>query len=117
MIIIIPIGGIGKRFSDEQYSNPKPLIRVNGKYIISWLIESLQLSIEDKLVITYTNNLKIYNFEDELKHLYPGLNIYFCVLETITKGAVHTLLYTINKLQDQFDISNRIVSLDCDTFY
>ena len=34
MIIIIPLGGVGKRFSDLGYTDPKPLIKVQGKEII-----------------------------------------------------------------------------------
>ena len=31
MIILVPLGGIGKRFSDLGYTDPKPLIKVKGK--------------------------------------------------------------------------------------
>jgi NDP-sugar pyrophosphorylase family protein len=31
MNIIIPLGGIGKRFAEEGYTRPKPLINVLGK--------------------------------------------------------------------------------------
>ena len=31
MIVVIPLGGIGKRFSDVGYDLPKPLIKVQGK--------------------------------------------------------------------------------------
>jgi len=35
MIVIIPIGGIGQRFKENGYKNPKALINVYGKSIIS----------------------------------------------------------------------------------
>ena len=34
MKIIIPMSGIGKRFLDTNYKEPKPLIKVDGKPII-----------------------------------------------------------------------------------
>ena len=34
MKIVIPMSGIGKRFQDANYKDPKPLIRVEGKPII-----------------------------------------------------------------------------------
>ena len=36
MIIIIPLGGVGKRFSDLGYTDPKPLIKVQGKETVSY---------------------------------------------------------------------------------
>ena len=39
MIVVIPLGGIGKRFSDMGYTDPKPLIKVLGKEIIFYLIK------------------------------------------------------------------------------
>ena len=39
MQIIIPMSGIGKRFIDVGYSDPKPLIQVDGKPMIHHVIE------------------------------------------------------------------------------
>ena len=41
MNIIIPLGGLGKRFADEGFKNPKPLIKIDEKPMILWAIESL----------------------------------------------------------------------------
>ena len=43
MNILIPLGGIGKRFSDEGYSFPKPLIKIFDKTMIEHVIDSLHL--------------------------------------------------------------------------
>ena len=45
MVIIIPLGGIGKRFSELGYSDPKPLIKALGKEIIFWLIDCLKIKL------------------------------------------------------------------------
>ena len=34
MIVIIPLGGVGQRFTDVGYDLPKPLIKAQGKEII-----------------------------------------------------------------------------------
>ena len=49
MIVIIPLGGIGKRFRDFGYLDPKPLIKVHGKELILWLVDSLSLKKKDKI--------------------------------------------------------------------
>ena len=43
MNIVIPLGGVGERFKEEDFYNPKPLIKVKGKEIIRWVIESLKI--------------------------------------------------------------------------
>ena len=53
MIIVIPLGGVGKRFSDLGYKDPKPLIKVLGKEIIFWVVDNLKLKKKDKLYIVY----------------------------------------------------------------
>ena len=45
MIIIIPLGGIGKRFSELGYKDPKPLIKVLGKEIIFWVLDNLKINV------------------------------------------------------------------------
>ena len=58
MIIVIPLGGIGKRFSEMGYTDPKPLIKVLGKEIIFYLIENLKIKKKDKIYIVYNKNLE-----------------------------------------------------------
>ena len=61
MNIIIPLGGIGKRFSDNGYTKPKPLIKVLGKEIIFWLLDSLKIKDSDNVYIPYNEYLDVSN--------------------------------------------------------
>ena len=72
MIIIIPLGGVGKRFSDLGYTDPKPLIKVQGKEIIFWVLDNLKLK-KDKLYIVYNNQLEKFSFEEHFAK-YPNIN-------------------------------------------
>ena len=49
--VVIPLGGIGKRFDDFGYTRPKPLIRALGESIIFKVIKSLK--IEKKIGLYY----------------------------------------------------------------
>ena len=40
MNIVIPMVGLGKRFSDAGFTLPKPLIQVIGKAIVQHSVES-----------------------------------------------------------------------------
>jgi len=53
MNILIPIGGKGERFSNCGYKEPKPLIPIFGKPMISYVIDNLFYKPEDKIFIIY----------------------------------------------------------------
>ena len=59
MNIIIPLGGKGQRFKDQDYKLPKILIPVLGKEIIFWVIESLKITKNDTITIIYNNELAL----------------------------------------------------------
>ena len=71
MNVIIPIGGIGQRFKDENYLMPKPLINVLGKSMIYRVINNLNIDNNDTIYIIYNNHLKEFNFE------------YLCIFEKV----------------------------------
>jgi NDP-sugar pyrophosphorylase family protein len=77
MNIIIPIGGIGKRFKDEGFDLPKPLIPVLGKPMIYRVIENLDLKEEDKIHIIYNPELNIFRFESFLRKEFPKIDFNF----------------------------------------
>lgn len=121
MIIIIPIGGIGTRFKNNGYKNPKALINIFGKSIISYLLDNLVLTNEiDFIYIPYNKEYLHYNFESTLKKKYPDINLKFYVLEKNTKGAAETLNLSIkylNIITSNKYLETPILSLDCDNFY
>lgn len=110
MNIVIPLGGVGSRFTNAGYLKPKPLIKVLGKEILFWLIDSLNLNEEDNLYIPYNEYLDNHNFEEIVKSKYPNIN-----LKSIppTNGAATTIKVAI----ETFNITGKIVLLDGDTWY
>ena len=114
MNIIIPLGGLGERFKKEGYNDPKPLIKMLGKEMILYVIENLNLNIEDKIHIIYNPDLDKKGFSDVLKR--TGKNINFIRLNKQTEGAVETILIGLNTL-DNSDLNKKIMLIDCDTFY
>lgn len=119
MLVIIPLGGLGTRFSNEGYSLPKPLINVMGKPIIEWLLDSLSLNTKDnvKVLIPYNNSLFSYNFEATIKKKYPELDILFLCLKENTGGAAETLLKILENYEMKNDEDDCVISLDGDNFY
>ena len=113
MIIIIPLGGVGKRFSDLGYTDPKPLIKVQGKEIIFWVLDNLKLKKKDKLYIVYNNQLEKFSFEEHFAK-YPNIN--FLKLEYNTHGPVETIYELTSILEKNYENEGLLI-LDGDTFY
>lgn len=110
MNIIIPLGGIGKRFSDNGYTKPKPLIKVLGKEIIFWLLDSLKLKDSDNVYIPYNEYLDAFQFDEVVNSLYPNIKL---TSLPPTNGPSETIKLCIN----HFNIKGKIVLLDGDTWY
>lgn len=52
--ILIPMAGLGSRFSKNGFKNIKPLIPLNGKTFIEWSIESVDFkTIETNLIFPF----------------------------------------------------------------
>lgn len=110
MNIIIPLGGIGNRFQKCGYKKPKPMIRVLGKEIIFWLLDSLDFKEEDNIYIPYNKQLDNYGFFRLIQIKYPNIKM---VPMPPTEGASETVKICINS----FGIKEKIVVLDGDTWY
>jgi capsule biosynthesis phosphatase len=117
MLLIIPLGGLGERFSKLGYLKPKPLINVFGKPIIFWLLDNLDLSQVSKVVIPYHHNLMKYYFEDVLRKTYSKVEFIFIPLLKDTLGASDTILHALNYLEELKLEDESIISLDGDNFY
>ena len=113
MNIIIPLGGKGERFKINGFTSPKPLIKIFDKEMIFYVLDNLNLSINDKVFIIYYNVNPEF-FENTINTKYP--NIIFIKLKEQTRGAAETIY---KGLQQIIHITNhkKVVLLDCDTFY
>lgn len=111
MNIIIPLGGLGKRFSEFGYRLPKPLIRLFFKPIIFWLLDNLSVYKNDNVYLICNKFLKKYRFEDEVKKKYPNYNIIY--LDTDTRGAAETIYIGTQNIKND----GNTILLDGDTFY
>ncbi len=111
MNIIIPLGGLGKRFSEFGYRLPKPLIRLFFKPIIFWLLDNLSITNNDNVYLICNKSLKKYRFEDEIKKKYPNYNIIY--LDADTRGAAETIYLGTKDIEHDAET----ILLDGDTFY
>lgn len=102
MRIIIPMSGIGKRFIDAGYKEPKPLIMVEDKPIIQHVIE-LFPGEQTFHFICNDRHLKTTNMIEVLNGKAPVVNIYSVSVEN-RKGPVDAVLQIAEDLPDNEEI-------------
>jgi len=116
MNIIIPICGLGKRFVDAGYDQPKPLINIFNKKMIVHILDKLQLNTDDKLFIIFHSSLEEFNFSHIIKELYPRYHL--IPISHRTNGAAETVLFGIEYiLYNNLSTLKNTLIIDCDTMY
>lgn len=118
MNIIIPLGGIGQRFSTEGYSQPKSLIKVFGRPLIFWVLDHLKVDPEkDQIVIIYHPMLDKYNFTEIISQEFSTrAKIKLFKLSGPTQGASETIMKGLEGLSEE-ELSRQTMCIDGDTFY
>ena len=114
-IILIPIGGLGTRFKDNDYYSPKTLINIFGEPIIFHLINNLNTDNKTLLYIIYNHEYEKYRFQDMLKKNYAEIHFKFYHLLYNTEGAAETINVALKNLNLTYDLP--ILCLDSDNFY
>ena len=101
MHIIIPMSGIGKRFIDADYKEPKPLIVVDGKPIIEHVCNLFPG--EDKFTfICNSTHLAKTNMKDILLKIKPNANI--VEIPNHKKGPVYAVSFAFDKIEDDEEV-------------
>lgn len=93
MNIVIPMAGEGQRFKEAGINTPKPLIRVKGKTLLQWSVDSLPLEMAGKIIFVM---LKKHEEEHRISHFikqaYGNYDTEFVFLEDVTGGQAETVL-------------------------
>ena len=101
MKAVIPVAGAGTRLRPLTYTQPKPLIPVAGKPIISFIIDSLvEVGIDDFVFVIGYLGEKI---KDYVERQYPKLNKSF-VQQEMRLGSAHALWTARDYIRDAEEI-------------
>jgi NDP-sugar pyrophosphorylase family protein len=107
MHVIIPMSGVGQRFIDAGFTDPKPLIKIDGKTIIQHVVELFPG--ESKFTfICNQNHLDNTNMYSLLKDIAPGAQV--VSIEGHKKGPV----YAVSKILDSIDDDEEVIVNYCD---
>lgn len=100
--IIIPMAGEGKRFKEMGYSFPKPLIEINGKPMIQWVTENINVEAKFIFIVKKTEYEK-YHLKYLLNLLENDCEI--VILDQPSQGAVMTVLMAEHLFDDDDPIA------------
>ena len=89
MNVLIPMAGLGSRFSIAGYTFPKPLIDINGKSMIQVVVENLNIDA-NYIFIVRKEHYDKYNLKYMLEMIAPNCKI--VQVDHLTEGAACTTL-------------------------
>ena len=117
MKAIVPVAGAGVRLRPHTYTQPKPLILVAGKPIISFIIDQLiEAGVEEFVFVLGYLGEKI---KDYLDKAYPDLNKAY-VYQSVRRGLGDAILHTRDEVIDEQELivllGDTIVDLDIKKF-
>ena len=98
--IILPLAGSSDLFQKAGFPYPKPLIEINGKPMIEWVIESTKsLAIPSQIIfIIKEADSNVYHLDNTLKLLDPNCEI--VKLKNETKGGLCSVLMAIDLINE-----------------
>lgn len=110
--VLMPMGGLGSRFTNAGYNTPKPLISVDGKEMFLKALDSFK-SIEDidYIFVIRKDHDDAYNLKYHINNLLPSAKVF--ILDHDTQGAVETCLVAEQAIDDQAPIT----IADCDIYF
>lgn len=99
LTIVIPMAGRGSRFANAGYTNPKPLIPIQGTPMIKVVIDNLRPSRDHRFVfICQREHVEAYGLSEKLAAWAPGCAI--VQIDAVTEGAACTVLLAKEHIGD-----------------
>jgi len=107
MKILVPMAGSGQRFVDAGYKEPKPLIKVNGKRIIEYILDMYDPH-DEFVFICNQDHLMNTDMRNVLNHLVPNC--------AIVGMPPHKLgpVYTVQAAYDHIRPGEQVIVSYCD---
>lgn len=115
---VIPMAGRGQRFIDAGYKVPKYMIKVHGKTLLEWSLESLPLDMGKKVIFIclkeHDQKFSVSQFiEKTIKTKFPRIEYEIILLDKVTRGQAETVLSAKKYINN----SDCLVIYNIDTYF
>ena len=116
MIVIMPMAGVAKRFVEEGFILPKPLVEINNKPMIEYVLSNFDGFDGIKfLPIVLKEHIDKFHIDSVLKQLIPETKLFgIHIRNSVSSGAAQTVLDAIRDMNVLGD--EEIVVCNCDQF-
>tara|TARA_B100001778_G_scaffold334029_1_gene344090 strand:+ start:13492 stop:14217 length:726 start_codon:yes stop_codon:yes gene_type:complete len=109
MNILIPMAGLGSRFSEAGYDVPKPLIEFHGKTMIQHAVDTL--GVEGQLIFcVHADHCNEHGLDQKLLEFYPDCRI--VVTDELTDGPASTCMLA----RMWFENDDPLIMTNCDQY-
>lgn len=116
MNIVVPMAGRGSRFANAGYDRPKPLIPIDDRPMIEWVIDNISPQREHRFIfLCLKEHLETYpEVEGTLRRLCPSCEI--VEVNEVTEGAACTVLLAKDFIDNDAGlmIANSDQFVDCE---
>lgn len=116
--VVIPMAGLGSRFTKAGFSKPKPFIDVLGKPMIVRVLENLSIPNANYILIARKEHLE--SEQVLVEYIRSNFNAYFIGIDKLTEGTACTILYAKNKIDSDVPLlianSDQIVDVDINDY-
>ncbi|GEM_PF-226746 len=96
--LLVPMAGLGKRFSDQGYTMPKPLTMVDHRQSIDWSMGSIVMDECNLIFVVRRDHVNNFSIDEVLRQKF-GKDIQVVVAEKDTRGSVETCLLATEFLE------------------
>lgn len=109
--IVVPMAGLGSRFQNVGFQNPKPLIEVLGEPMISLVVRNLTPSVPHRFIfICQREHEEKYGIKKHLEKIASGCDVK--LISGVTEGAACTVL----EASDMVDHNQPLIIANCDQY-
>lgn len=108
MQLVIPMAGLGKRFSDAGYTVPKPLIPVSGLPMVVRVVQNLPKA-KRTVFIVHPEHAANYPLAQTLTHHVPGAVV------VVAPGLTEGQACSVRLAADHLDPKDDILVAACDS--
>jgi NDP-sugar pyrophosphorylase family protein len=107
MQLVIPMAGLGKRFSDAGYTLPKPLVPIDGVPMVVRAVRELPPA--SRIVfVCHPDHVAKYGIDRELKRVFP------CCHVVVTPGLTAGQACSVRLAVDELDPDEPVLVGACD---
>ena len=112
--IVVPMAGLGSRFTKAGYSTPKPFLDLCGKPMIQRVVENLDVPLANYIMLARGEHLPGY--KGGLEAAMGGRRHSIVPVERLTEGAACTVLHARSLIDNSTPLlianSDQIVDMD-----